>query len=134
MCINWCKKSNEKEPGLTLWMGLIKKDYEEAGGEDAETNKITVTEIPKKAAEAKPVAEAKPAVEKKGKKVEQIEAPAVKSSQQQPTPSHKIRHEYFQSNKSINLDILVAGVDKSTVEVKFEERSVSSMLPLVRMY
>ena len=109
MCLNWCNKYNPKESGLTLWMSLVTKAYEDAGGEEAEGNKVTVLEVPKV---AKVATEAKAAV-----------APAA-STAPKATPREKIRHEWFQTGKTISIEILAAGVEEKTLEVLFEPRSV----------
>lgn len=85
MCLNWCRQKNDKEKGLTIWQAKIKADYDNAGGEEAECNKVTVKEIPEK-----PVAKVE-----KGKAPEKAAAPSsAPVSAPVATPKEKIRQEY----------------------------------------
>lgn len=126
MCLNWCNKINDKEKGLTLWIGVVKAAYDQAGGESAEENKITVKEIPEPVLEVSSEARNTSEKEEKGKrKVEEVTSVQATPAVPKATPKEKIRHDWYQSTQSVTIDLLAAGVAKDQVEAKFEERSVS---------
>lgn len=109
-------------------MGLVKKDYDEAAEKDDNHNEITVKEIPDAVIEVK--AEEEKVDKGKGKEVEVDHKPTPPAAplvvNPKPTSKEKIRHEWYQSTTGITIDLLASGVDKTKVEVTFEERSVSS--------
>ena len=122
LCFNWSFKKNEKEKGLTMWMGKCKADYEKAGGEDAECNKTTVKEIPDKVEEVGSGSntKAKP-VNKENVALVKAAAPKVLAA----TQKEKIRHEWYQSPSTVTIEVLAKGVPKDKAEVVIEEGSVS---------
>lgn len=118
MCLYWCRKANEKEKGLGIWQAKVQADYDKAGGEEAEGNKITVKEIPDKVEE---VQESSKIVEdtKPRSAAAPVSAPPVQ------TPKEKIKHDWYQSNTTVTISILAKGVPKDKAEVTIEEESVS---------
>jgi suppressor of G2 allele of SKP1 len=106
-----------------MWIAKVKKDYEDAGGEEAECNQITVKEIPDQVDE----------VDGKGKEEVVAEVKPAAPAAPKPTPKDKIRHEWYQSTQGITIDLLASGVPKEQVEVKFEQRSVSNLPTIVAL-
>jgi suppressor of G2 allele of SKP1 len=132
MCLIWCQKFNEKEKGVTIWMAKVKGDYEQAGGDGAECNKVEVKEMPdrveevKQAGKEKQEGEKKPVEVKKGKEkdVEKVEEKTNAPATVVQTPKEKIRNEWYQSNTTVTIEIFAKGVPKDA-EVNVEEGSVS---------
>jgi suppressor of G2 allele of SKP1 len=130
LCLHWSHKFNEKEKGLTIWVAKVKQDYENAGGEDAECNQITVKEVPDKveeiSKETKPLdkkGNQSPNDKAKGRAVETPNVKPVAASSQ--TPKEKIRHEWYQSPTTVTIEILAKGVPKATTNVEIQAGSVS---------
>lgn len=136
LCLVWVQKFNEKEKGVTMWQAKVKADYEKAGGEDAECNKVTVKEVPDKVEEVKQKDEdggkqenARPskgekAKVEKGKEVAETEKATPATAAQ--TPKEKIRNEWYQTNTTVTIEIFAKGVPKDA-EVDIQEGSVSSL-------
>ncbi|KAG4437974.1 hypothetical protein IFR05_006555 [Cadophora sp. M221] len=129
LCFNWCHKRNDKEKGLTIWMAKLKSDYEKAGGDDAECNKITVKEVPDKPAEV--TADIAPKEEEKKAPVAK-KAPVVPVAPvaQKPTPKEKIRTEWYQSTATVTIEVFAKGVPKENAEVKIAEGSLDVSFPI----
>ncbi|PMD60478.1 SGS-domain-containing protein [Hyaloscypha bicolor E] len=115
LCLLWCQKFNEKEKGVTMWQAKVKADYEKAGGEEAECNKVSVKEVPDKKAKVG-VAKAEP---------EKAAAPAATSQ----TPKEKIRNEWYQSNTTVTIEIFAKGVPHDA-EVDIQEGSLEVSFPI----
>lgn len=117
LCFNWARKYNEKEKGLTMWLGKVAKEYDAKGGEGAEGNETSVTEIPdKKKGEVKKVV--KP-------KVAEATPTAAAPKSLTVTPKDKIRQEWYQTTNSVTIEVFAKGVPKDKAEVLIEEGSVS---------
>ncbi len=127
----WCKKFNEKEKALTMWMAMVKRDYDAAGGDEAECNRTTVKEVPDEVldiAKEEKVDEVKPAAkEDKGKGKALTTAAPVPAPAQTQTPKEKVRQEWYQSPNTVTVEIFAKGVPKENTEVKIEEGSVSHL-------
>lgn len=131
LCLIWTTKFNEKEKGTTLWMSKNKQDYDRAGGDQAECNRITVKEIPDEVEEATSTKEKLPQEEKKvdkGKGIAGLAAaaatPAVALTH---TPKEKIRQEWYQSTNTVTIEIFAKGIPKENAEVDIGETSVSRL-------
>jgi suppressor of G2 allele of SKP1 len=130
MCLIWCQKFNEKEKGVTIWMAKVKGDYENAGGEEAECNRVEVKEMPDRVEEVKQKVEEKEdkksAEVKKGKEmiVEKVEEKTNAPATTVQTPKEKIRNEWYQSNTTVTIEIFAKGIPKDA-EINIEEGSVS---------
>lgn len=146
ICFLWASKYNEKEKGLTLWMAKIKSDYEKAGGEGAESNAITVKEIPDKVEEVSletvkgdPITVTKKENATPNTKVDKgkgkaVENPLPSRAAPAQTPKDKIRHEWYQSPTTITIEVFVKGVNKDKVTVDISEGCVGcSSTPLHNM-
>ncbi|RDW78373.1 hypothetical protein BP5796_06225 [Coleophoma crateriformis] len=116
LCLNWCRKSNEKEKGLGIWQAKVKNDFDKAEkelGPDATEVRTTVKEIPDK-------------VEEKAKEKSAPLAPAAQTpAPPAVTSKEKIRHEWYQSPSSVTITIFAKGVPKDKAEVMIGEQSVS---------
>jgi suppressor of G2 allele of SKP1 len=130
LCLVWCQKFNEKEKGVTIWQATVKRDYEKAGGDDAEVNKVTVKEVPDKVEEVKQSGEE----EKENVRLSKGEKAKVGEAKSEPekaaaaavhaqTPKEKIRNEWYQSNTTVTIEIFAKGVPKDA-EVDIQEGSV----------
>lgn len=129
LCLFWCHKRNEKEPGLTLWMAKIKQDYEKAGGDEAECGKTTVKETPDLVEELSQPTRKKQAVEEKEKNgVEKVNKAPTAPAAQTVTPKEKVRTEWYQSTATITIEVFAKGIPKEKAEVKIAEGSVRSNL------
>lgn len=117
MCFNWCHKKNEKEKGLTIWLAKVKSDYEKAGGEEAQCNKMTVKEVPDKVEEVENV-------NGKREHAKKENVPAALSTPLAPKSKDKIRHEWYQSGPQVSLTIFAKGVPKEKAEIIIEEDNV----------
>ncbi|KAF4632536.1 hypothetical protein G7Y89_g5598 [Cudoniella acicularis] len=134
LCFNWCHKYNEKEKGLTMWVAKVKKDYDDAGGEDAEVNQTTVKEIPDKVEEVNRGDKGKgKEVEKNGTatkgKGKEVAAPVVAPTLTQ-TPKEKIREEFYQTSTNVTIEILAKGVPQKETQVEIQEGELGVSFPL----
>lgn len=133
--MSWCRKYNDKERGLGMWQAKITQDYENAGGEDAECNKVTTVEKPVAIKEE----DSDEIVKGKGKGKEAVRhepivakpaAPAVREAPVPVKPAgttvDKIRVEWYQSNTSVTIEILCKGIPVENAKVMLEEGQVSS--------
>ena len=128
LCLNWCRKLNEKERALGIWQAKVTKDYDDAGGEDAEVNVCTVKEVPDKVEEVT----AENTADVKGKMTETTTVPTpLAAAAPTQTPKEKIRHEFYQSPEKVTITIFARGVPKDKAEVTIKEGYVSiPRLPL----
>ena len=118
---------------MTLWIAKMKNDYDQAGGEDAECNKVTVKEIPDPVLEAgiEETDSMKPAKVDKGKGKEVVVEKALPVKEKSapaavvPTSKDKIRHEWYQSTNTVTIEIFAKGIPKEKAEILIEEESVS---------
>jgi suppressor of G2 allele of SKP1 len=148
LCFIWCNKYNEKEKGLTMWVAKNKKDYDKAGGDEAECNKTTVKEIPEPHIDVKQIeaktegkgkgiaastantVKPKQADDKKGEAEAKTESkvksiPATTPAPVAPTPKEKVRMEWYQSSATVSISIFAKGIPKEEAEVVIEEGAVS---------
>lgn len=109
ICINWANAKNDKEKGLTMWMGMIRQAYQKYGEGDPKCA-ITVKEFPEILAKSD-----LPAPVKK--------AEAVVTDVQ--TPVHKIRYDWYQSQNSITISVMAKKIPKDAAKVTFRPREVS---------
>ncbi|EHK97927.1 HSP20-like chaperone [Glarea lozoyensis ATCC 20868] len=128
LCLNWCHKKNEKEKGLTMWIAKIKKDYDAAGGDNAECNKTTVKEIPEKAGAG---SETNKSNTKENVKPASSSTPAAAPKALAATPKEKIRHEWYQSPTTVTIEVFAKGVPKDKAEVVIEEGNLEVRFPVL---
>ena len=138
MCLIWTRQFNENERGLGMWQAKVAADWEKAGGEAAECNKVTAVEKPvymesedideikqqtgKEENKSKGSGKGKEAVrEESGAAVAKPVAAAVKPA---TTAYDNIRVEWYQTGASVTIEILCKGIPKERTTVKFEEGQV----------
>ncbi|KAE8441950.1 hypothetical protein EG329_004158 [Mollisiaceae sp. DMI_Dod_QoI] len=127
MCLHWVKEYNEKEKGLMIWVAKVKADYDKAGGEEAECNKVTVKKVPDEVKEVSK--DTKPVKEEKGKDT-LVTAQDVTPAAPAQTPREKIRHEWYQSPNTVTIEIFAKGLPKDKTEVKIDAGSLEVSFPL----
>jgi suppressor of G2 allele of SKP1 len=142
MCLTWTHKYNEKEKGLTIWQAKVKADYDKAGGEEAECNKVTCVEKPavtekedidgmfekeaKKESKGKePVRNGTSAATTPATKEAPATAPAA-VAKSAGTTIDKIRVEWYQTNINVTIEILCKGIPKENAAVMLGETQVST--------
>lgn len=128
---------------MTIWQAKVRADYEKAGGEEAECNRVTCVEKP-------PAVEKEDVDEKESKGKESVRngtsaaaAPATKAKEA-PAPTlaaiakpagttiDKIRVEWYQTNTNVTIEILCKGIPKEHASVTLEESQVSTPPTLSR--
>ncbi|KHJ32174.1 putative sgt1 and cs domain containing protein [Erysiphe necator] len=126
MCFYWARKYNEKLPGLSMWISRVSKDYDANGGEQAECNAITVKEVPDVVEEHEqkiesPQSHQSSLLDKENEKSKiNVPAEGINSA----LPNSKIRHEWYQSNNTVTVEILAKNTPKETITVNIQERSL----------
>jgi suppressor of G2 allele of SKP1 len=112
------KELDPKEKTLPIWEMKIAAKLKELP-EDDEKRTVTAKNVPDVEVPSA-VTASKPAPEKK--KVEEPAAPKPIT----PTPANKIKHDWYQSNDSVTVNILAKGAPKdATVEIEKHTLSVS---------
>jgi len=142
-CLLWASDKNDKLPGLTMWMGKVKTDWEKAEaeqGEHSEQCRVVIKEYPDAvqdvgAKESKITADEakKPANIETPKPALDAAAPstpAATPASLQQTPKDKIRTDWYQSNQTISLSILAKGVPKKDAQVIIKENSLEVLFPI----
>lgn len=122
------KKLDEKEKMLPIWSMKVAARLKDLP-EDDDKRKVTVQDVPDVEVPSAPAAPAKPAkseaVEtKKTEKALETPKPVV------PTPANKIKHDWYQSNDSVTVNILAKGAPKDATVVEFEKDSLSVSFPI----
>jgi suppressor of G2 allele of SKP1 len=142
-CFDLAKQMDNTEKSVVMWQAKAEMKLKELGLEDPRTE-LTCEEYPefKKAAEpAKaPTAEAPPAAKPVATKVtpngtsattsgatKENDAPSTTTTT--PAPPAKIRHDWYQTNDNVVLDILAKGVSKTSAIVQIEPTSLSISFP-----
>ena len=140
-CLQWVKKLNEKEKTLAIWE--MKAEAKLKGLEHGDDRgKVTVKEtphieVPKAVAGKKSpevpgrTAEASASRATNVTKEAAKESTAAVESEGVQTPPSKIRHEWFQTNDTVIVNLFCKGIPKgkATVEIKQGSLDVSFPLP-----
>jgi len=134
-CLAWTRKWNEKERALGMWQAKVAADYDKAGGDEAECNKVTAVEAPpmteredidamfkEQADKEKATAKVKEVANTPAKREEPATAAVAKPA---GTTIDKIRVEWYQTNTNVTIEIFCKGIPKENTTVKFEEGQVS---------
>jgi suppressor of G2 allele of SKP1 len=122
LCLNWCRKLNEKEKALGIWQAKVATDYETAEKEGkSDLIVCTVKETPDPVAQVSSDSQGNTKHDKPDT-ASTLAPVAVVPSQ---TPKEKIRHEWYQSNSKVTITIFAKGVPKEQAEIIIEEGSVS---------
>lgn len=124
LCLNWCRKLNEKEKALGMWQAKVTQDYETAEKEGkSDLIACTVKEVPDPVTEiSSDSKDTKNDVKNDKKGDSSTSNPAAVTSSQ--TPAEKVRHEWYQSSSKVTIMIFAKGVPKEQAEVTIEESSV----------
>ncbi|TQS35934.1 hypothetical protein Golomagni_03630 [Golovinomyces magnicellulatus] len=129
VCFNWCKNYNEKKSGLTMWMSKVTTDYDLNGGEQAECNAVTIKEVPENVDDN--FDETDQSTELNFKK-EDVKAEndtlEVNTSASKP-PNSKIRHDWYQSQSHVTVNILAKDIPKESTTVNIKKRSLEISFP-----
>jgi suppressor of G2 allele of SKP1 len=131
------KKLDEKEKMLPIWTMKVEAKLKDIP-EDDERRKVTAKNVPEVEAPSAPVASKKPASEDKGKaraaspstKTTKTETPAEAPKPVVPTPANKIKHDWYQSNDSVTVNILAKGAPKDATEVELKKDTLSVSFPI----
>ncbi|KAH4155405.1 hypothetical protein HBI68_213830 [Parastagonospora nodorum] len=127
--LNIVKKLDEKEKMLPIWSMKVAAKLKDLP-EDDEKRKVTVKDVPDVEVPSAPAAAAaKPAKSEtvETKKTEKsVEAPKPVV----PTPANKIKHDWYQSNDSVTVNILAKGAPKDATVIEFEKDSLSVSFPI----
>jgi suppressor of G2 allele of SKP1 len=132
-CLIWTRKWNEKERALGMWQAKVAADYEKAGGDEAECNRITAVEAPPMTEREDIDAMFKQQAEKEKTVVKTKEVADTPAKREEPaavakpagTTIDKIRVEWYQTNTNVTIEIFCKGIPKEDATVKFEEGQVN---------
>jgi len=123
------KKLDEKEKMLPIWSIKVAAKLKDLP-EDDEKRKVTVKDVPDVEVPSAPAPAAKPAKsEAVEKKAVEIPKPVEAPKPVVPTPANKIKHDWYQSNDSVTVNILAKGAPKDAT-VEFEKDSLSVSFPI----
>ncbi|EPS39796.1 hypothetical protein H072_6255 [Dactylellina haptotyla CBS 200.50] len=157
VCFSWAEKYNPKEKSIGFWQKKLEMELAKLTDDDVRAE-VTVKELPDaevpKASSSKPAPKSSASAGDSGR-VEELpddyeepkegkgKAPAVEKQEEKPaapvpaptpagvtTPADKIRHEWYQTNTSVNVSLFVKGVPKDEATVELEDRSLSITFPL----
>lgn len=119
------KELDEKDKMLPIWNMKIAgkmKDIPEGDEKRKVTvKKIPEVEVPSASDPAKPVPKTE---DKKADASAQAPKPIV------PTPADKVKHDWYQSNDSVTINILAKGAPKDNTTVDFEADAVHVSFPI----
>lgn len=119
------KELDAKEKMLPIWELKVAAKLKDLT-EDDEKRKVTVKRVPDvevPSAQASAPA-AKPAA------ADASSAPAEGPKPVVPTPANKIKHDWYQSNDSVTVNILAKGAPKDATSVEFDKDSLSISFPI----
>ena len=132
-CLVWTRKANDKEKALGMWQAKVTADYDKAGGDEAECNKVTAVEAPPMTEREDIDAMFKQQAEKKETVSTVTKVANTPAKREEPaavakpagTTIDKIRVEWYQTNANVTIEIFCKGIPKENATVKFEEGQVS---------
>lgn len=123
ICFLWASNlqvSSKEKPSLGVWMAKNTADFQKAGGNEAECNKVTAVEQPVYTEPEDEEVELEVLLPQRSK-----EDFVVTPGPITPTPKEKIRTEWYQTNDKFTITIFAKGVPKEQATISFEEGSVS---------
>jgi suppressor of G2 allele of SKP1 len=126
--LNIVKKLDEKEKMLPIWTMKVAAKLKDVP-EDDERRKVTVKDVPDVEVPSAPAATPKP-VKSEVAETKEAETPAGAPKSVVPTPANKIKHDWYQSNDSVTVNILAKGVPKDATVVEFEKDALSVSFPV----
>ncbi|KAI0998669.1 hypothetical protein K3495_g9525 [Podosphaera aphanis] len=133
MCFQWSSQYNEKLPGLSIWIAKTSKDFVTNGGGEAQCNGVTVKEVPDRVEEiqqASPLSDDKSEENPDNSRKIGSEGTKPVTVTIRPTPLSKIRHEWYQSQDTVAIEILAKGVPKESASVQIQEKSLEVSFPI----
>jgi suppressor of G2 allele of SKP1 len=124
------KELDAKEKMLPIWTMKIAAKLEGLS-EDDEKRKVTVkkvpdVEVPSAAAASTTPKPASSSKDEDSKKTDAATAPKPVV----PTPANKIKHDWYQSNDSVTVNILAKGAPKDTTVVEFDKDTLTVYFPI----
>ncbi|KAH7413665.1 hypothetical protein DE146DRAFT_2521 [Phaeosphaeria sp. MPI-PUGE-AT-0046c] len=121
------KELDAKDKMLPIWEMKIAAKLKALPDDDEKRN-VTVKKIPDVEA---PAAQASaPASASKAATTNTTGAPAEGPKPVVPTPANKIKHDWYQSNDSVTVNILAKGAPKDTTSVEFDKDALSVSFPI----
>lgn len=128
------KKLDEKEKMLPIWTMKVAAKLKDIP-EDDERRKVTAKNVPDVEVPSAPTPAKKAAGDDKPKmspaaESTKTETPAEAPKPIVPTPANKIKHDWYQSNDSVTVDILAKGAPKDATVVEFEKDTLSVSFPV----
>jgi suppressor of G2 allele of SKP1 len=123
------KEMDPKEKTLPIWTMKVAAKVKDLP-EDDEKRKVTVQKVPNVEVPSAPAAATmpKPASSSKAEETKTTEAPAAPKPVV-PTPANKIKHDWYQSNDSVTVNILAKGAPKDAT-VEFDKDTLTVSFPI----
>ncbi|OAL04348.1 SGS-domain-containing protein [Phaeosphaeriaceae sp. SRC1lsM3a] len=119
------KELDAKEKMLPIWEMKVAAKLKDLS-EDDEKRKVTVKKVPDVEA---PTAQAS-ASASKAAAASTTKAPSEGPKPVVPTPANKIKHDWYQSNDSVTVNILAKGAPKDATSVEFDKDTLSVSFPI----
>jgi suppressor of G2 allele of SKP1 len=123
------KEMDPKEKTLPIWTMKVAAKVKDLP-EDDKKRKVTVQKVPNVEVPSAPAAPTtpKPASSSKAEETKKTEAPAAPKPVV-PTPANKIKHDWYQSNDSVTVNILAKGAPKDAT-VEFDKDTLTVSFPI----
>ena len=125
-CLQKAKKLNDKEKNVDMWTFQCDSKLKSLS---EEKQKVTVAEVPDVVIEKPAKSETKKGSEG-GASADSAPAATAATPAPPQTAREKIRHEWYQSNETVTINLLAKGVPKDQTAVEIQDRSVSVSFPL----
>lgn len=119
------KELDAKEKMLPIWEMKVAAKLKDLSDDD-EKRKVTVKKVPDVEA---PTAQAS-ASASKAAAASTTKAPSEGPKPVVPTPANKIKHDWYQSNDSVTVNILAKGAPKDATSVEFDKDTLSVSFPI----
>ncbi|KAL5117370.1 Cochaperone protein [Pleosporales sp. CAS-2024a] len=122
------RKLDDKEKMLPIWTMKVAAKLKDLP-EDDERRNVTAQNVPDVKIPNAAAATAKPA-RSKASEVDKTDAPAAAPQPVVPTPANKIKHDWYQSNDSVTVNILAKGAPKDATVVEFDKDTLTVSFPI----
>jgi suppressor of G2 allele of SKP1 len=128
--LDMVKELDPKDKMLPIWTMKVAAKLKGLPEDDAK-RKITVKKVPDVEVPSAPAVTttSKPAKSSEGEASNKTEAPAAPKPVV-PTPANKIKHDWYQSNDSVTVNILAKGAPKDATVVEFEKDTLTVSFPI----
>jgi suppressor of G2 allele of SKP1 len=128
--LNIVKELDDKEKMLPIWTMKVAAKLKDLP-EDDEKRKVTIKKVPDVEIPSAPSASAsKSAKSNEEEKPKNTETAPETPKPVVPTPANKIKHDWYQSNDSVTVNILAKGAPKDNTVVEFEKDTLSISFPI----